>query len=194
MAFNRNHARPLCTDAEYVLFTASLADGIAGLTPAQLRDRIQRTRRLRDKYRDLFKRQRLTTRARTGSKKGERPDSNIRTGAKARLFDEALGRFQAREAKLAAAAELEARRKAARAVRIAQVAARREAGAKRADTLGKGKATTAGRGQTGSAGYVSESARASARSKLARDNRAGARKGQLTAAGRRSQARRDSRR
>jgi hypothetical protein len=103
MAFNRNHARRLCTDAEYALFTASLGDELGELTLAQLRSKIQRTRKLRDKYRDLLKRQRLANRARTGTKKGDRVDSNARTSDKAKLFDEALGRFETRAAKLAAA-------------------------------------------------------------------------------------------
>jgi hypothetical protein len=85
MAFNRNHARPLCTDAEYKLFTASLADEIGTLTPVQLRGKIQRARKLRDKYRDLEKRQRLANRARTGTKKGNRPETNARTADKAKL-------------------------------------------------------------------------------------------------------------
>jgi hypothetical protein len=194
MAFNRIHARPLCTDAEYTLFTASLAAELNELTPAQLRSKIQRTRKLRDKYRDLFKRQRLANRVRTGSKKGDRPDTNVRTDDKATLFDEALGRFEAREAKLAVAAEREARRKTDREMRLAQAAARKEAGGKRAAAQAKGKAGISGLKQRSVAGYTSESARAAAGGKMARDNRAGARKGQATAAGRRTQARRDSRR
>jgi hypothetical protein len=117
MAFNRIQARPLCTNAEYTLFTSSLAGGVTELTPAQLRSKIERTRKLRDKYRDLFKRQRLANRARTGTRMGERPDTNERTRDKATLFDETLGRFEARAAKLAAAAERDARRKAVREAR-----------------------------------------------------------------------------
>jgi hypothetical protein len=192
MAFNRIHARPLCTNAEYTLFTASLTGSVTELTPAQLRSKIERTRKLRDKYRDLFKRQRLANRARTGTKKGDRPSTNERTQDKATLFDEALGRFEARAAKLAAAAERDAHRKAVREARLAQATARKKGGAKRA--AGPGKAGAAGRKGSGNAGYTSESARAAAQGKMARDNRAGARKGQATAAGKRSQARRDSRR
>jgi hypothetical protein len=191
MAFNRNHARPLCTDAEYKLFSASLAEQIGELTPAQLGNKIQRARRLRDKYRDLYKRQRLANRARTGTKKGDRAASNMRTADKAKLFDETLARFEARAGKLAAAAEREARQKEARAALAAQPAARRKAGAKRAATLGKGK-RSAGHAPP-PAGYSSESARVAARGKLARDIRAGARKGHKSAAGKRSQSRRDRR-
>lgn len=110
MAFNRNHARPLCTDAEYKLFTASLGDCIGELTLAEIRVKIQRTRRLRDKYRDLYKRQRLANRSRTGTKKGERRQTNTRTADKAKLFDEALGRLEAKAARLSAAAERDAQK------------------------------------------------------------------------------------
>ncbi len=191
MAFNRNHARPLCTDAEYKLFTASLADEIGELTPAQLRSKIQRARKLRDKYRDLLKRQRLANRARTGTKKGNRAQTNVRTADKAKLFDEALGRFEAKAAKLAAAEEREAKRAATKAALAARVAAKKKAGARRAANVGKGK--TRSRKAKGTTGYASESAHGAARGKLARDTRAGARKGQKTAAGKRSQARRDRR-
>ena len=194
MAFNRSHARSLCTDAEYKLFTASLADEITTLTPAQLRGKIQRARRLRDKYRDLFKRQRLANRARTGSKKGERTDTNARTAAKAKLFEEALRRFSARDAELTAAAERKARRAAARQASAARIEAKQKAGAKRAAALARGKGKGAGRKQPGAAGYTSRSAQVSAIRKLGRDNRAAARRGQATAAGKRSQARRDRRR
>jgi hypothetical protein len=192
MAFNRNHARPLCSDAEYKLFTASLGDEIGDLTPAQLRSKIQRTRRLRDKYRDLLKRQRLANRARTGTKKGDRPVTNTRTADKAKLFDETLGRFEARHEKLAAAAERDAARKAAKAALATQAAERKSAAKARAAAAsparGKGRAA----GNPAMAGYA-ESARVAARGKLARDVRAGARKGHQTAAGKRTQAKRDRR-
>jgi hypothetical protein len=191
MAFNRNHARPLCTAAEYQLFTASLDDGIGELTPAQLRGKIQRTRKLRDKYRDLLKRQRLANRARTGTKKGARPETNVRTADKAKLFDEALGRFEARAERLAATSGRDAKRKAAKAAIKAQIAEKKRAGARRAATLGQ--ASSRSRRAEGATGYASESAHGAARNKLARDTRVGARKGQRTAAGSRSQARRDRR-
>jgi hypothetical protein len=191
MAFNRNHARPLCTDAEYKLFTASLQGEIARLTGTQLHSKIQRARRLRDKYRDLYKRQRLANRARTGTKKGARPETNQRTADKVKLFDQALNRFEARATKLAATAERKQKQKDSRAALEAQVGKKRKAGAKRAAALGQlqsrsGKAI-------GAIGYTDESAQRAARGKLRRDTRAGARKGHKSAAGARSQARRDRR-
>jgi len=191
MAFNRNHARPLCSDAEYQLFTASLADEIGELTPAQLRSKIQRARKLRDKYRDLEKRQRLANRSRTGTKKGNRPETNARTADKAKLFGEALARLEAKAAKLAAAAEREARIKTARAGLVARKAERKKLADKRTAKLGG--SNPGDKSHAANAGFVSESARVSARGKLARDIRAGARKGHKSAAGKRSQARRDKR-
>jgi hypothetical protein len=104
MAYNRNQARALCSDTEYRLFEASLADNIGRHGPAALRSHVERARRLRDKYRDLHKRQRLATRARTGTKKGNAPERNARTEQKARLFDEVLGRFVRRREKLESSA------------------------------------------------------------------------------------------
>lgn len=191
MAFNRNQARPLCSDTEYALFTASLADQIGELTPAQLRNKLQRARRLRDKYRDLEKRQRLANRARTGTKKGDRPQTNARTADKAQLFDEALTRFETRSAKLAAAAEREARRKATQAAMHAKLAEKKAAGQRGASA--RTTAAAGGKKKGGKAGFMDESSRGAARGKLARDLRAGARKGQKSAAIKRAQAKRDSR-
>jgi hypothetical protein len=71
-----------------------------------------------------------------------------------------------------------------------QAAAKKAAGAKRAAIARQGSRF---RGKAaGPGGYATESARVSARAKLARDTRAGARKGHKSAAGKRSQARRDA--
>ena len=96
MAYNRNHARALCNDSEYDLFTASLADSISQLTAAQLRSKIKRARTLRDKNADLFRRQSLALRDTTGTKRGKTGAANERTEQKARLFDETLKRFEKR--------------------------------------------------------------------------------------------------
>lgn len=107
MAYNRNQARPLLTKAEYELFEASLSDHIGALSAVQLRAKIDRSRRLADKYRDLFRSQARSTRHETGAGRGRDGAANERTDKKSRIFGEALGRFQARldkvEAKKAAA-------------------------------------------------------------------------------------------
>lgn len=189
MAYNRNHARALCTAAEYDLFAASLSDGIKSLTPARLKAKLERARKLRDKYRDLLKRQRLANRARTGTKKGARPDSNARTADKAKLFGEVLERFSAR-AKLVAAAGKRAQATAARKAATARVAAKKKA------TRGPRKARSAkARSQDASqAGYVSEAAQAASRRAKLGKTRTKAIQGHVRAAGKRNQARRDGRR
>ncbi len=105
MAVDINQARALCTGAEFQLYAASRPEQIKTHTPGRLKSKIQRARSLRDKYRDLYKRQRLATRGRTGTKKGNEPDRNARTERKAKLFAEVLERLQKQEVKLAAGAK-----------------------------------------------------------------------------------------
>ena len=102
MAYNRTQARAICSDSEYELFTASLADSITQLTPTQLRGKIKRARTLRDKSSDLFRRQSLAMQESTGNKRGKTGSANQRTEQKARLFDEVLKRFEARLDKITA--------------------------------------------------------------------------------------------
>lgn len=104
MAYNRNQARALTNASEYELFTSSLADAITGLTPAQLRGKVTRTRNLRDKNTDLFRRQSLSVKETSGSKRGRTGAANQRTEQKAKLFDETLKRYENRLAKLTASA------------------------------------------------------------------------------------------
>ncbi|MGY6554145.1 MAG: hypothetical protein ACXIUM_06445, partial [Wenzhouxiangella sp.] len=96
MAYNRNQAKTLCNKTEYALFESSMKGNIEKLPQKRVQDGIKRARTLRDKYRDLHKRQRLTTRDRTGTKKGVKPATNERTEDKAKLFTEVLGRFEDR--------------------------------------------------------------------------------------------------
>jgi len=92
MAVNRRQARALSTRSELELVSASYPDAIGKLSPRALRSNITRARNLRDKQRDLLQRQKLATRARTGTKLG----GNARTAQKAELFDETLSRFTRR--------------------------------------------------------------------------------------------------
>ena len=118
MAYNRNQAKTLCNKTEYQFFESSLKGNVEKLPQARVQDGIKRARTLRDKYRDLHKRQRLTTRDRTGTKKGLKPGTNERTEQKAKLFAEVLGRFEARlkvlkqEAKISAASKKKVSKKA----------------------------------------------------------------------------------
>ena len=99
MANDRQVARQLSSRSELDLISASYADSIGRLSKRALKSNIARARRLRDKQRDLYRRQRLASRARTGTKHG----SGARTAQKAGLFDEALSRFTQRLRALEAA-------------------------------------------------------------------------------------------
>lgn len=103
MTYNRLHARALLNATELVLFEHSVGDALTGSSAAQLTQRLKRAGTLRDKYRDLLRRQKLATRARTGSKSGASGDANARTEQKVKLFEEVLHRLGAQRSKLSAA-------------------------------------------------------------------------------------------
>jgi hypothetical protein len=96
MSHTRTSAKKLLNASELALFDAGRRDEIGSLDERTLKSKIERTRRLRDKYRDLARRQHLATRSRTGTKRGPRGDANFRTAEKDVLFTELLGRFEAR--------------------------------------------------------------------------------------------------
>ena len=104
MAISIQKARVLATKAEFALFRASLPKTLKTLSVAALKRDVARARELRDKYRQLAKKQ-----ARVG-KEGER------THLKAQMFDETLARFQAglKAAQGAERAAKAAKKKAAR--------------------------------------------------------------------------------
>lgn len=122
MAYNRAQARRLCTDAEYGVFLASTTDQIGTLPVKALAAHIKRSRTLRDKFTDLYRRQTAASRATTGKKRGESGAANERTAAKAKLFAEVLARF---EAQLERVKAREARAQAAAARAAAKQATRR---------------------------------------------------------------------
>jgi hypothetical protein len=195
MAYNRVQARALCTATEYALFEASLADQIRAHSHAELLGKIRRVRVLRDKYRDLYKRQRLAVRARTGSKKGEGPDANVRTSRKAQLFAEALKRLEGRAADLErverAKAASEARARAQARARVA-AKARAKAKAKRraARPVIKGAKSKSGQ----KSGFIDPGAERASHGQMLQKTRTRAVQGHVRASGRRVQARRDQRR
>ncbi len=94
MSYNRVQVRAFLSATESDLFESSLGASCKMLGTADLRRRVQRTRTLRDKSRDLLQRQKLATRERTGSKVGASGVANERTSKKAIAFDEALKRFE----------------------------------------------------------------------------------------------------
>lgn len=142
MAYNRRQAEGLLDTAELQLFDASLASGLSVLTAAELKAKITRTRRLRDKQRDLVQRQRLASRAATGSKGGRTGVANVRTADKATLLDEVLARFEKRAELLARKTEAEARRASAKRAAAIRKSAKPKAKAKAAGKSPKTGATS----------------------------------------------------
>jgi hypothetical protein len=125
MAMNRIQAKKLCTAAEYDLFRASQPDLIKELSIAQLNTKTDRARKLRDKNQDLFQRQRLATRQRTGTKLGPTKNSNARTEQKVQLFTEVLQRFEKRLDAMEAAQQREAVKTAKEKAEAKQAAAKK---------------------------------------------------------------------
>lgn len=112
MAYTLTQARGLLTAAELSLFDQSRAAPIKDLTAARLRGKVTRARALRDKYRDLYRRQTVATRGTPASKRSAVGGDNQRTGRKAEVFAEVLERFEARLTLLEGRAEREASRAA----------------------------------------------------------------------------------
>lgn len=110
MTYNRTHARSLLTADELQLFSASLRDRVNSLDDKQLNETIARTRRARDKYRDLAKRQNIGTAQRAG-RRAAAHGANKRTEAKATVFAEALGRLEKRRDTLEERRTREARKR-----------------------------------------------------------------------------------
>lgn len=104
MAYTLTQARGLLTAAELAIFDQSRAGPIKELTAARLRGKVERARALRDKYRDLYRRQSVATRSAPASRRSAAGGDNQRTQTKATVFSEVLERFETRLAQLDAKA------------------------------------------------------------------------------------------
>jgi hypothetical protein len=94
MPISRPTAQRLCTKPEFELVEASFPARAKQLTPARLRQKVVRARKLRDKYRDLAKRQRLEARGKRAPQRSRPAQGNENTDRKAQLFQETLDRFE----------------------------------------------------------------------------------------------------
>ena len=96
MSLTLKQVQPLLTQAELELFQSSRATAIRSLNERQLVARTKRTRALRDKYRDLYRRQTVRSRASVAV-----AEANRRTDLKARVLttnidlDEGMVRVEA---------------------------------------------------------------------------------------------------
>ena len=127
MAWNRIQAARLLSDKEMALFEGSLSDEAPQMSDKELQAHIRRVRTQRDKYQDLLRRRRVSTRDRTGSKSGKSGLANARTDQKVQVFSEALERLEKQQSRRERSAEREAARPQA-----AQRASTRSAGSKSA--------------------------------------------------------------
>ena len=196
MAFNRSHARRLCNASELTLFESSVGAELASLSEAQLKARIVRARNLRDKQQDLLRRQKLATRARTGTKVGASGVANQRTEQKLKLFSEALARFEARLVSVEAASARAAVRAAAASGKKAVVrmpAGKKAAAKKPPAKKPPAKKPPAKKSKVRGAGFVSAQARDASNQMQLKKSRSRPIQAHLRSAGKRSQARRDSR-
>jgi hypothetical protein len=205
MAIARSTAERLSTAAELQLVEASYPATAKQLTPGRLRQKIQRARKLRDKYRDLSKRQRLEARGKRDAS-GTRPaKGNANTERKAELFQEVLERFERWEGeegkkgegrKREGAAKPGARKSAAKKARTKQ-AAKKQAGVKKAGVkkAGVGRAPAEGRAQPAAPGRPGASAMKGARQRPDSSQAAQGRnsRSHTRSATNRAQTRRDSR-
>lgn len=94
MPITRHQAQALLTTGEMELFDESRSNPLRKLDAAGLEKRIERSRRARDRARDLVQRQKLASRAATGSKRGTSGLANQRSKDKAALLDDILKRFE----------------------------------------------------------------------------------------------------
>jgi hypothetical protein len=215
MPVNARQAKLICTKAEYELFDASRRGNVEAFTPARLKQKIQRARRLRDKWRDESKRQRREKRGKAAPRSTRAAQSRDNTVKKAELFSEVLERFQKRfkalEAKEAkektakekAAKEKAAKEKASKAKSTKRPAARkvkRTSVAAKRTGVPKGVRAPKAKAKSESAGKArkpkpSHRAKGKAASKKARVDIAGTQRtlGHVSSRNRRNQTRRDAR-
>lgn len=96
MTITRAKASRLLNQSEMGLYDASRINGLRQLDARALASRIGRARTARDRARDLVQRQKLASRSRTGSKRGNAGTDNQRSKDKAELLGDILKRFETR--------------------------------------------------------------------------------------------------
>lgn len=94
MPITRAKATVLLNQREMSLYDDSRANAIRGLDAKALSSRITRARDARSRARDLVQRQKLSSRDRTGNKRGTSGQANQRSKDKAELMADILRRFE----------------------------------------------------------------------------------------------------
>jgi len=143
MAISRATAKPLCTAAEFALANESYPPAIGALDARSLRTRINRARKLRDKYSDLAAKQAREIKGKAAPTRRKAPTGNQGTVTKQAFFAETLERFESR---LGIVERKEAREAAKSASEKSAVALKAALKRKKANEAGAGSARKAGRG------------------------------------------------
>jgi hypothetical protein len=97
MAFSLAQAKSLCTASELTLARASTRNEIGRYSVLQIRQKLDRARKLSDKWRDQSRGQ---SRASKAIKRSRPTNPNARSAEKAELFSEVVARFEAQLAQL----------------------------------------------------------------------------------------------
>lgn len=139
MAYTLIQARKLLSSAELTVFEASRPKPLRELSPARLRSMVERTRKLRDKNQDLYRRQTVATRTAPASRRSATGGDNQRTRQKAELFGEVLARYETELKRVDAAAKAAAKA-AERATRLAAKEAARDAAKQARESARQAKA------------------------------------------------------
>jgi hypothetical protein len=103
----RTEARQLSSRREWSLISSSLSPALQVQSAARLKSKISRARELRDKYRDLYRRQKLASKSRMTGTPYEK--LNVRTFRKKQMFGEAITRLRHQLEKVSAPARAPAR-------------------------------------------------------------------------------------
>lgn len=173
----------LLTEREAQLVLASAPRNLSELTPRELRSRIQRTRRLMEKYQDQARQQRREALGRVAPTRSRRAEGSFNTREKAEYFARTLERFEKRLAKLEAKSLSRAvSKRGTRRTTARGVAVRGRKPARRTRAAGR-TATARGASRQKKGGALKQQRFPSVK-----------RQSHASARGRRTQARRDSRR
>jgi hypothetical protein len=105
MAVSKARAKQLCTKKEFDLIEKSWGRDLQQITPGRLRQKVRLTRTLRDKFRDLARQQSGEARGKRAPRSTRPAGGSRNTELKARIFDEALDRFETRLSKIEAGDE-----------------------------------------------------------------------------------------
>jgi hypothetical protein len=143
MAISRRDAKPLCTKAEFALANESYPPDVSRLSERELRTRITRARKLRDKYKDLAAKQAREIRGKAKPTRQKQPTGNAGTVLKRDFFAETLERF---ETKLGIVERRNARVKAEAEQAKAQAALQAALARKKSAAAAKPASRKAGKG------------------------------------------------